>query len=99
MPDDQRFDRIEKNLDRLGDKIDELTKVVTAMARIEERMVTLFKRMDRYDEAQTDLHERLAEVEKVSTKRGVIYHLVDKGFWLLVGGGITYIIKVSVTAP
>lgn len=99
MPDDQRFDRIEKNLDRLGDKIDELTKVVTAMARIEERMVTLFKRMDRYDEAQTDLQERLAEVEKVSTKRGVIYHLVDKGFWLLVGGGITYIIKVSGTAP
>lgn len=99
MPDDQRFDRIEKNLDKLGDKIDELTKVVTAMARIEERMVTLFKRMDRYDEAQTDLDERLAEVEKVSTKRGVIYHLVDKGFWLLVGGGITYIIKVSVTAP
>lgn len=99
MADDQRFDRIEKNLDKLGDKIDELTKVVTAMARIEERMVTLFKRMDRYDEAQTDLQERLAEVEKVSTKRGVIYHLVDKGFWLLVGGGITYIIKVSGTAP
>ena len=62
-------------------------------------MVTLFKRMDRYDEAQTDLDERLAEVEKVSTKRGVIYHLIDKGFWLLVGGGITYIVKVSGAAP
>lgn len=95
MADDQRFDRIEKNLDKLGDKIDELTKVVTAMARIEERMVTLFKRMDRYDEAQADLDDRLAEVEKVSTKRGVVYQLLDKGFWLVVGAGLAYIAKSS----
>jgi len=95
MADDQRFDRIEKNLDKLGDKIDELTKVVTAMARIEERMVTLFKRMDRYDEAQADMDDRLAEVEKVSTKRGVVYQLIDKGFWLVIGAGLTYIIRVT----
>jgi len=95
MADDQRFDRIEKNLDKLGDKIDEVTKVVTAMARIEERMVTLFKRMDRYDEAQADMDDRLAEVEKVSTKRGVVYQLIDKGFWLVIGAGLTYIIKVT----
>ena len=95
MADDQRFDRVEKNLDKLGDKIDELTKVVTAMARIEERMVTLFKRMDRYDEAQSDMDDRLAEVEKVSTKRGVVYQLIDKGFWLIVGAGLTYIAKVT----
>lgn len=95
MADDARFDRMEKHLDKLGDKIDELTKVVTAMARIEERMVTLFKRMDRYDEAQADMDDRLAEVEKVSTKRGVVYHLIDKGFWLVIGAGLTYIIKVA----
>lgn len=99
MADDARFDRMEKNLDKLGDKIDELTKVVTAMARIEERMVTLFKRMDRYDEAQADLHDRLAEVEKVSTKRGVVYHLVDKGFWLIVGAGLAYIVRTSGGTP
>jgi hemerythrin superfamily protein len=95
MADDQRFDRVEKNLDKLGDKIDELTKVVTAMARIEERMVTLFKRMDRYDEAHSDLDERLTEIEKTSSKRGVVYHLIDKGFWLIIGAGLTYIAKVS----
>jgi SMC interacting uncharacterized protein involved in chromosome segregation len=86
---------MEKHLDKLGDKIDELTKVVTAMARIEERMVTLFKRMDRYDEAQAEIDERLSEVEKVSTKRGVVYHMVDKGFWLIVGAGLTYLVKTS----
>lgn len=97
MADDQRFERVEKNLDKLGDKIDELTKVVTAMARIEERMVTLFKRMDRYDTAQAGLDDRLTEVEKVSTKRGAIYHIVEKGFWLVVGGAIAYFSKVGGT--
>lgn len=97
MADDQRFERVEKNLDKLSDKIDELTKVVTAMARIEERMVTLFKRMDRYDTAQAGLEDRLTEVEKVSTKRGAIYHIVEKGFWLVVGGVITYFSKVGGT--
>ena len=95
MADDARFYRVEKNIDKLGDKIDELTKVVTAMARIEERMVTLFKRMDRYDQAHSDLDERLSEIEKTSTKRGVVYQLIDKGFWLIIGAGLTYIAKVS----
>jgi hemerythrin superfamily protein len=95
VADDARFYRVEKNIDKLGDKIDELTKVVTAMARIEERMVTLFKRMDRYDQAHSDLDERLSEIEKTSTKRGVVYQLIDKGFWLIIGAGLTYIAKVS----
>jgi hypothetical protein len=93
MADDQRFERVEKTLDKLGDKIDELTKVVTTMARIEERMVSLFKRMDRYDTAQAGLDDRLTEVEKVSTKRGAIYHIIEKGFWLAVGGAIAYFSK------
>ena len=97
MADDHRFERVEKILDKLGDKIDELTKVVTAMARIEERMVTLFKRMDRYDTAQDGLDERLTEVEKVSTKRGAIYHIIEKGFWLAVGGAVAYFAKMGGT--
>lgn len=99
MTDEARFDRMEKNLDKLGDKIDELTKVVTAMARIEERMVTLFKRIDKHDARHDELHERLSEVEKTSTKRGAIYHLIDKAFWLIIGAGLTFIIKTSGTAP
>lgn len=99
MADDQRFDRMEKNLDKLGDKIDELTKVVTAMARIEERMVTLFKRIDKHDERHDELHERLSEVEKTSTKRGAVYQLADKGFWLVIGAGLTYIVKTAGAMP
>lgn len=83
----------DRRLDRIESKLDELTKVVTDLARIEERMVTLFKRMDKYDGQQANLDERITDVEKVTIKRGVVYQLVEKGFWLIVGAGLTWIAK------
>jgi hypothetical protein len=94
MAEEQRFDRVEKHLDKLGDKIDELTKVVTTMARIEERMVTLFKRMDAYEIRHGSLDDRLASMESGSTRHGVVFGLFDKLFWLALGGGLAFLIKV-----
>ena len=85
---------MEKHLDKLGDKIDELTKVVTTMARIEERMVTLFKRMDAYDTRSTALTERVASIESGSAKHGVVFGLFDKVFWLIVGAALAFTVKV-----
>ena len=94
MSEEARFDRVEKQLDKLGDKIDELTKVVTVMARIEERMVTLFKRMETYEGRHETLDLRLAGVEQNTTQRGVIDRVLEKGFWVVVGGGIAFLVKV-----
>jgi hypothetical protein len=94
MAEEPRFDRVEKHLDKLGDKIDELTKVVTTMARIEERMVTLFKRMDTYDTRHTALIERVDDIESGATKHAVVFGLVDKFFWLILGAGLAFIIKL-----
>jgi SMC interacting uncharacterized protein involved in chromosome segregation len=94
MAEEQRFDRVEKHLDRLGDKIDELTKVVTTMARIEERMVTLFKRMDVYDARSGSLDDRLTNIENGTVRHGVVFGLFDKVFWLVLGGGLAFLIKV-----
>jgi SMC interacting uncharacterized protein involved in chromosome segregation len=90
---------VEKNLDKLSDKIDELTKVVTTMARIEERMVTLFKRMDTYDTKQAALDERVAEIESGSAKHGVVFGLFDKVFWLVLGAGLAFIVKIFGEQP
>ena len=94
MAEEQRFERMEKNLDKLGDKIDELTKVVTAMARIEERMVTLFKRMGSYEDRHVTLDVRIGDVEKTITKTGVVDQVLEKGFWVVIGGGIAFVVKV-----
>lgn len=75
----------DRRLDRIEEKIDELTKVVTELARIEERMITLFRRMDRYDLEHAALAVRLTAIEQVTISRGVIHYALDKGFWLVVG--------------
>ena len=84
----------EQRLERMENKIDELTKVVTSMARIEERMITLFKRMESYEFRHDNLDNRIGEVEKTVTKTGVVDQVLEKGFWVVVGGGIAYVVKV-----
>ena len=84
----------EQRLERMENKIDDLTKVVTSMARIEERMITLFKRMETYEFRHDNLDSRIIEVERTVTKTGVVDTVLEKGFWVVVGGGIAYLVKV-----
>lgn len=83
----------EDRLTRIEDKLDKMSEAITLLARMEERMVTLFKRMDKYDDSQGKLSDRVVAVEKVTIQRGAVYHIVDKGFWLVAGGLFAYIMK------
>lgn len=89
MADDARLERIESKLDTLSD-------AVVSLARMEERMITLFKRMDKYDDGQTKLTDRVSAVEKVTVQRGVVYQIFDKAFWLVVGAGLAWIARSGV---
>lgn len=73
-------------LSRIEAKIDQLSEAVVSLARMEERMITLFKRMDTYDERQLRLESKITEIDTVMTKRGVIFNIVDRSIWL--GAGI-----------
>ena len=88
----------EDRLTRIEDKLDKMSEAITLLARMEERMVTLFKRMDKYDEAQGKTASRVEAVEKVTIQRGVVYHMIEKGFWLVAGAALTWIAKWGGTA-
>lgn len=79
--DDVRLGRIEQKLDRLSD-------AVVSLARMEERMITLFKRMDIYDGDAKDSAKRIADLERVSYGRGFFFRAADRVSWLVIGGGI-----------
>lgn len=58
---------------RMEGKLDTVSEAIVSLARMEERMVTLFNRMDTYDQRQTQigdrvglLYDRLIELEKAS---------------------------------
>lgn len=83
----------EDRLGRIEGKLDKLAEAVVSLARMEERMVTLFKRMDNYDSAQKAIDTRLKELEKTAVHRSVWEKTFEKGFWIVFGAGVAYILK------
>lgn len=82
--DDQtiRLNRIEEKLDKVGE-------AVVSLARMEERMITLFKRMDTYDERHIKFEERLSKLEVSNASSAWIERFV----WLILGSLVAYIVK------
>lgn len=85
----------EDRLTRIEGKLDKMSEAITLLARMEERMVTLFKRMDKYDEGQVKLSDRVSAIEKVTVQRGVVYQFIDKLFWVIVGAGMAIIVRMQ----
>ena len=82
--DDQltRLNRIEEKLDKVGE-------AVVSLARMEERMITLFNRMDSYDKKQNIIEERLGKVEISIASNAWIERVV----WLVIGAVVAYAIR------
>ena len=58
----------EDRLTRLGDKIDKLSEAVHAIARMEERMLTVFKRLENVDGSIKKMDDRIDEMKKQATQ-------------------------------
>lgn len=86
MADDQRLERIEKKLDEVG-------QAIVALARMEERMITLFKRMDGLDTEQANQGRRLTLVEGKVGNNGQALRFAERVFWIVAAAGITYAFK------
>jgi hypothetical protein len=78
MQEDQRLSRIEEKLDKLAD-------AVVSLARMEERMLTIFKRIEVYETKQEDLVERVSAIELQEAGKNSIYRILDKFTWLAIG--------------
>lgn len=81
---DARLERIEKKLDEMGEAI-------IALARMEERMVSLFKRMDSYDKSQARNIERLDKLEKVQGVNGQTLRFAERVFWIIISAAVGYL--------
>jgi hypothetical protein len=89
MPDDARLERMEKKLDQVGDAI-------VALARMEERMITMFKRLDSLDSKQGADSRRLTLVESKVGTNGQYLRFAERVFWIVVAAGVTYAFKGSI---
>ena len=84
MSDDARLERIEKKLDTMSDAI-------VALARLDERMITLFKRMDTLDADQAAQGRRLHIVENKVGNNGQALRFAERVFWIVATSGAGYL--------
>jgi hypothetical protein len=76
---------------RIEEKLDKVSEAIVSLARMEERMITLFKRMDTYDERHIKLEERMAKVEVTNASTA----WVERFVWLVLGGIVTFIVYLG----
>lgn len=89
MADEQRLDRIEQKLDKLAD-------AVVSLARMEERMLTLFKRMDSHDGRISKTEEDVDDLKNRVGTNGQALRFAERVFWIVVAAGVTYAFKSTV---
>lgn len=85
MSDEQRLERIEAKLDRVGEAL-------VALARLDERMITLFKRMDTLDTQQDVQSKRISELESSVGTNGASLRFAERVWWIVASAGIAYFI-------
>ena len=78
---EERLTRIEKHLDKMS-------AAMVDMARMEERLVSAFKRMDTIVEFQTKMDSRLDEMEKQAIARGQKIAFAERIFWMICTGAL-----------
>ena len=60
----------EDRLTRMEDKLDKLSEAVYAIARMEERMLTVFKRLENIDASVKKMDDRIDEMKKQAIAGG-----------------------------
>jgi hypothetical protein len=87
MSDDSRLGRIEEKLDKLAD-------AVVGLARMEERMLTIFKRIEKYEEKQEQLETRVTGLELDDAGKNSIFKVIARATWLVVGIAIAFLFDI-----
>lgn len=74
---------------RIEDKLDRLSEAVVGLARMEERMINLFGRMDKYETEHYELKKKVTDLQKTSTKRGTVLDISSRVFWIVLASAVT----------
>jgi len=76
------------HLNRIEEKVDKLSEAVVELARIEERMVTIFNRLDSFESVFNKFDARIDDMEKQSLVRGQKIAFAERFFWMIATGAV-----------
>ncbi len=75
---------IDKRFDRLEDKLDEVTKTLSDLKAIEERLVSSHKRLDRHELRLDQLETNQRAIEKDIASSESKSRIAERFVWLLI---------------
>ena len=75
-------------LDRIEGKVDKLSDAVVEMARMEERLVSVYKRIDNVEALLKKMDDRLDQMERQALVRGQKIAFAERLFWMVVTGAV-----------
>ena len=75
-------------LDRIEGKVDKLSDAVVEMARMEERLVTVYKRIDNVEALLKKMDDRLDQMERQALVRGQKIAFAERLFWMVITGAV-----------
>lgn len=77
---------MEDRLSRVESKIDTLQEAVVSLARVEERLVTVFNRQSSIETKVNAMDEKIQELTNKTASR-----FGERVFWIIVVGAVTYL--------
>ena len=72
----------------MEDRRDKLSEAVLAITRMEERMLTVFKRLENVNRDLKKMDDRIDEMEKQTIARGQKIAFSERIFWMICTGAV-----------
>jgi len=80
----------ELRLQRIEEKLDRLADTITEFARIEERMLSVFKRLDRHEKRLDDQEDDIRNLSNDVLLNTKTSNNIERMFWIFVTAGASF---------
>lgn len=83
----------EQRLERIETKLDSVAEALVALARLDEKTTSLYRRMDTLDDQQTQQSNRLVTLEGSVGSNGASLRFAERLFWIVLAAVVTFAFK------
>lgn len=86
---------------RMESKVDKMSEALVTLARLEERIITLFNQRDDDEDSivsfKKELSDRLTKLEEISARRSGFFHWANELMVAMLGGFAYYMATVALS--
>ena len=74
---------------RIESKLDQIAEVMVSLAKLDEKMINMFKNVDSIDATQKTIDRRVTDIENTLIRRSIFFCILDRAAWIAAAAAIT----------